>query len=43
MRHVFEGLGLNSVEEIQSKTREELIALNGIGEKSADQALAYGK
>lgn len=43
MRHVFEGLGFNSVEAIQGKSRDELIALNGIGEKSADAVLAYGK
>ena len=41
MKHVFEKSGFKSVAEVQAKTREELIALDGIGEKSADAALAY--
>lgn len=43
MRHVFSKLGFKSVEEVQAKSREELIALNGIAETTADKALAYGK
>lgn len=43
MRHVFDKLGFKSVEEVQAKSREELIALNGIAETTADKALAYGK
>lgn len=43
MRHLFEKLGFKSVEEVQAKSREELIALNGIAEKTADKALNYGK
>lgn len=43
MRHVFQKLGLDSVEEIQAKSREDLIALDGIADKTADKILAYGK
>lgn len=43
MRHVFTDLGFKSVAEVQAKTREQLIDLNGIGEATADKALAYGK
>lgn len=43
MRHVFDKLGFKSVEEVQAKSREDLIALNGIAETTADKALAYGK
>lgn len=43
MRHAFDKLGFKSVEAVQAKTREELIALEGIGESTADKALAYGK
>ena len=43
MRHLFEKLGFNSVEEVQAKSRDELIALDGIAEKTADKALNYGK
>lgn len=43
MRHVFDALGFKSVEEIQAKSREDLIALDGVGPTSADKALAYGK
>lgn len=42
MRHVFEREGFKSVAEIQNKTRDELIAIDGIGEKTADAALHYG-
>ena len=42
-RHAFEKLGFKSVEQVQSKTREELIAMDGIAETSVDKALAYGK
>jgi hypothetical protein len=43
MRHAFDKLGFKSVAEVQAKSREELIALDGIGETTADKALAYGK
>ncbi len=49
MRHIFEKSnklapdGFKTVAEVQSKTRQELIDLDGIAEKSADAALAYGK
>lgn len=42
-RATFEKLGFKTVGEVQAKTRDELIALNGIAETSADNALAYGK
>lgn len=42
MRHVFEREGFKSVAEVQSKSREELTDINGIGEKTADAALRYG-
>jgi len=43
MRHVFAKLGFKSAAEVQAKSREELISLNGIAEATADKALAYGK
>lgn len=43
MRHVFDTAGFKSVAEVQAKSREELIALDGIAEKTADKVLAYGK
>lgn len=43
MRHIFVKLGFKSVAEIQAKTRDELIALNGVAETTADKALAFGK
>lgn len=43
MKHVFESFGFKSVAEVHAKTRDELIALKGIAEKTADAALSYGK
>lgn len=43
MRHIFVKHGFKSVAEIQAKTKEELVALDGIADASADKALAYGK
>ena len=43
MRRVFEKLGFKTVEEVQAKTLQELIDLDGIAEPSATKALAYGK
>lgn len=43
MRNVFWNHGFTSVGDIQAKTRDELIALDGIADKTADKALAYGK
>ena len=45
MRHVFEKLGtdFDSVEKIQGKSLEELIAIDGVGEATAKKALEYGK
>jgi DNA uptake protein ComE-like DNA-binding protein len=40
---VFEKLGFASVADIQAKTEEELVALEGIGEATAKKALSYGK
>lgn len=40
---VFEKLGFKSVADIQAKSEEELVALDGIGASSARKALAYGK
>ena len=42
-RHIFVKLGFNSVAEIQAKTKEELVAREGIRDASAEKALAYGK
>lgn len=42
-RHVFVKLGFKSVAEIQAKTKEDLVALDGIAEPSAEKALRYGK
>lgn len=49
MKHVFENpnilnsKGFSSVEEIQKHSLEELISIDGIAEKTAKKALAYGK
>lgn len=42
MAQVLHGLGLK-YEEVSKMNRDDLIALKGIGEKSADAILAYGK
>lgn len=41
--HVFEKLGFKTVAEIQSLTKDELVGLDGIGDVTAEKALAYGK
>lgn len=41
-RAKFENLG-KSFDEVKAMSREDLIALEGIGEKTADDVLAYGK
>jgi len=43
MKHVFEKLGLTSVEEIQSMSKEDLVKLDGIADASAEKVLAFGK
>lgn len=49
MKHVFENPnelsknGFKSVAEIQAHTLEQLISINGIAERTAQKALAYGK
>lgn len=43
MRHIFDKLGFKTVEEVQAKSFDELVALDGIAEASATKALAYGK
>ena len=41
--HIFIKLGFNSVAKIKAKTKEELVAREGIRDASAEKALAYRK
>ncbi len=43
MRHVFDKLGFKTVEDVQAKSFDDLVALDGIADASATKALAYGK
>jgi hypothetical protein len=49
MKHIlekpnkFSETGFNTVAEVQGLTREQLIDIDGIAEKTADKILAYGK
>lgn len=47
MKHIFEApnvlttTGFKSVAEIQTFSKEDLVSIDGVGDKSADAALAY--
>lgn len=43
MRAAFVELGFKTLEEIQKLSKEQLVGLKGIGEATAEKALAYGK